>query len=159
VLWSELGPLYAAAAAGMPPNDSTPELQMPDVAAWLEARERSDPAPAPVTIDATEADLPRPFRAVAGHAGKRVELELASDITDQLTRGSARIGATPFEITLSAFALLLRRLTGRRDVAFGTPRTVREGAGFEGLVGYLLEMSAVRLEVGPDSTLRSLLAQ
>ena len=152
VLLRELGVLYRSARAGVPADLPPPALQMPDVAA---VAPRSGVARGVGAVrEAQESDLPPPLGAVSGPVSRRFEVDLPPGWAARLSAGAGSEGVTPFELALAGFLLLVRRLTGRDRVTVGTPRTLREGAPFEGLVGYLLEMVPAQAEFAGTTTLR-----
>ncbi|MCA2227868.1 non-ribosomal peptide synthetase [Nonomuraea aurantiaca] len=59
-------------------------------------------------------------------------------------------GTTPFVTLLAAFAEIISRWCGRRDVCIGYPVSRRELAGMEDLVGFFVETSVLRLDLEDD---------
>ncbi|MET8628247.1 amino acid adenylation domain-containing protein [Kitasatospora sp. NPDC004669] len=64
---------------------------------------------------------------------------------------------TPFAVVATAFATLVHRLTGSRDVILGFPASLRRHADADALVGYLANAVPLRLEFAAEDDLASLL--
>jgi amino acid adenylation domain-containing protein len=162
ILLRELGELYRSHVRGEAPRLAAPAIQMPDVAAWLRRRLASATgaqALPEASADAADAGLPRPFdpSSVRGDVGRRSQFDLPHGLGAALTDFAVRAGATPYEVALSAFLVLVRRLTGLPGAVVGTPRTVRDRADLEGVVGYLLEMVPAHAEFDGGRSFREVL--
>ncbi len=109
----------------------------------------------------TPAALPadRPAPAVPGFQGGVVHAWLDDTFTDRLRRWSRAQGTTPLPVLLTAFNLLLARYTGQRDVVVGTPVAGRRGRDVAKLVGYLVQMIALRNAVDEDQSFETLVAR
>ncbi|WP_316524291.1 non-ribosomal peptide synthetase [Kitasatospora brasiliensis] len=64
---------------------------------------------------------------------------------------------TPFAVVATAFATLVHRTTGSRDVVLGFPASLRRHADADPLVGYLANAVPLRLEFGAQDDLAGLL--
>lgn len=116
-------------------------------------------APPPVEAWPSEGSvLPGPLGPVGDAAAGRTAMEPGAGWAERLSLAAAREGATPFELALGAFVVLLRRLIGHERVALATPRTLRDGANLDRVVGYLLELVPVVADVAPTSTFREVVA-
>ncbi len=172
VLVRELAVLYHRSSSG--PSSSNggaglPELglQYADFAAWQrehlsgEALERQLAfwrqalADLPAALE-LPADRPRP--AVASLRGRRLELVVPAPLGAGLATLARQSGATPFMVVLAAYAMLLARLSGQRDLVVGTTIANRNRSEVEGLIGFFVNTLALRARVAGDSTFRELLA-
>ena len=61
---------------------------------------------------------------------------------------SRSLGGSLFQVVLALWALLLCRHAGQEEVVVGSPYHGRDAAGTEGLIGYFVNMLALRVEVG-----------
>ncbi|MBG0830307.1 amino acid adenylation domain-containing protein [Planomonospora sp. ID67723] len=121
-------------------------------AAWLAAREDTAALErrvehlggAPAVLDLPR-DLPRP--AVQTFEGASVRTEADAETGAGVRALAARLGATPYAVMLSAFAQVMRRLTGQSEMIVGTPVADRRDPAFEPLVGCLVQVVPVRLAV------------
>ena len=52
-----------------------------------------------------------------------------------------------YQLVLAVWALLLCRLAGQEEVVVGSPYDGRDAAGTEALIGYFVNMLALRVEV------------
>jgi amino acid adenylation domain-containing protein len=167
VLAQEVSALYRAFAAGRPSPLPALAVQYPDYAVWqrrwlagdaLEEqlawwRERLAGAPAALELP---ADRPRP--AVPSFAGAVVRLPLGAGLTAGLAGLSRRSGATPFMTLLAAFQALLHRYTGQQDLVVGSPVAGRGRLELERLIGFFVNMLALRADLGGDPAFQGLLA-
>jgi amino acid adenylation domain-containing protein len=106
-----------------------------------------------------ELPLDRPRPAMQSHAGGSVPLVLSPELTASLRAFSQRHGVTLFMTLLSAWGLLLSRLSGQQDVVIGTPVANRQRREVEGLIGFFVNTLALRLRIDAQPSVASLLAQ
>lgn len=102
-------------------------------------------------------DRPRP--AVQTYRGALHRFSIDAATTAALKDVGRAAGATPYMTLLAAYAALLARYSGADDLIIGSPFACRDRAGVTGLVGYLANPVALRVDVGDDPTFRALLAQ
>ena len=95
-------------------------------------------------------DRPRPTEQT--FAGGRVELALGETLTDELKALSRRHGMTLYMTILAAWATVLSRLSGQRDVVIGTPVANRRRPELENLIGFFVNTQALRVEVSGSVT-------
>ncbi|WP_430330886.1 amino acid adenylation domain-containing protein [Rhodococcus sp. ACT016] len=103
-----------------------------------------------------------PGAPAAGAEGVRsVEVGLSVDATEALDRLGRERGLTTSTLVHGAWGLLLARLTGRRDVLFGSTVSGRGGdlPGIETMVGLFINTVPARLRVRPDETAADVLAR
>jgi non-ribosomal peptide synthetase component F len=67
--------------------------------------------------------------------------------------------ATLYMVLLGAFATLLLRYTGQRDLIVGTPTANRGRVEVEELIGFFVNLLPLRVELAGNPTFRGLLAQ
>ncbi|MEV4531428.1 amino acid adenylation domain-containing protein [Streptosporangium sp. NPDC049304] len=126
-----------------------------DYARW--ARERSDGdgvdwwrehlKDAPMVLDLPR-DTPRP--PVQTFFGALRTAEIDNETGDRVRRLAVRLGVTPYPVLLAAFAQLLSRLSGQRDLLVGTPYADRGHVAFESLIGMCVRMLPLRLRQDPE---------
>ncbi|HEY0372253.1 MAG TPA: condensation domain-containing protein, partial [Thermoanaerobaculia bacterium] len=168
VLVRELAALYTAFTQGEDDPLPSLEIQYADYAQWqrrwLQGEELARQSAfwkqhltgAPALL-ALPLDHPRP--AVESHAGSSVPLVLSAELTAALRTFSQRHGVTMFMTLLSAWGVLLSRLSGQTDVVIGTPVANRQRREVEGLIGFFVNTLALRLQLDDQPTLPALLAQ
>ncbi|HEV2734666.1 MAG TPA: condensation domain-containing protein, partial [Longimicrobiaceae bacterium] len=168
VLYRELSALYAAFARGGPSPLPEPALQYGDFAVWQRDRlsgevleqqvgfwkEKLRGAPALLELP---ADRPRP--AVQTHRAGVHALVLPPAAADALRDSARRSGATLFMALLAGYAATLRRYAGQDDVVVGTPIAGRTRAETEGMIGFFLNMLALRTDLSGDPTFAELLGR
>lgn len=64
-----------------------------------------------------------------------------------------------FTLLLTAFMLVLYRVSGQRDLAVVTPFSGRPSSRFEDVIGYFINLIVLRMQFDGSSTLEDLLAQ
>ncbi|HSK80240.1 MAG TPA: non-ribosomal peptide synthase/polyketide synthase [Thermoanaerobaculia bacterium] len=155
-LWvfvSELAALYAAFSAGRPSPLPEPSVRYGDFAVWqrrwlagerLEQqlawwRARLEP---PLPVLDLPADRPRP--AVRSWRGARLRRVLPGELAAGLSALGREADASLFIVLLAAFDTLLSRFTASRDVLVGSPIANRHRVEVEELIGYFVNMLALR---------------
>ncbi|MEO7583969.1 MAG: amino acid adenylation domain-containing protein [Ferruginibacter sp.] len=79
------------------------------------------------------------------------------ELSAQLQQFSQHQGATIFMTLLAAFNLLLHRYSGQEDICVGTPVGGRQQQELEGMIGFFVNMLALRTEVNGSDSFKSLL--
>ncbi len=155
VLADDLTRAYAAAAAGRSPAlDPLPvdyidysEQQRRDLASPRMARAfdhwRRRLAGAPTL--ALPADYRRP--ATQSFRGAVRSARLGRDAVDALAEVARSAGASSFVAALTAFAVLLSRLSGDEDIVVGTPVGGRPGPEYADVVGFFANTLPIRLDL------------
>ncbi|GAA1263703.1 hypothetical protein GCM10009677_14190 [Sphaerisporangium rubeum] len=143
---ADLAALYSG--SDLPPPAS-PEYA--DYAAWSAERARERvPERLPYWRDrlaGVEPVFPRvPNRGGAGRGSATSAARVGRDVVDGLRRGGA---ATPFTVLLSAYLVLLHRLTGRRDLVTGMVTSGRGRREIEPVVGCFINLVPLRVTL-PD---------
>nr|WP_262416021.1 non-ribosomal peptide synthase/polyketide synthase [Pseudomonas fluorescens] len=168
VLTRELMALYQAFSHGQPDPLPPLTLQYGDYAVWQrqwlsgEVLQRQsdywqqtlDGAPALLTLP---TDRPRP--AQQDYTGGNVEVLLDERLSTGLKTLSQRHGATLFMTLMSAWALLMSRLSGQTDVVIGAPVANRSRAEIEGLIGMFVNTLALRIDTSGAVSVEALLAR
>ncbi|TXK39557.1 non-ribosomal peptide synthetase [Nonomuraea sp. C10] len=155
-LLDDLGTAYRGLP--LPPPD---EFGYADYAAWQRGRPVADDlrwwrsylAGLPPVLE-LPGDRPRPaVQSFLGGTGRRV---LPPDLAAALADFARSRSATVFDVALSAFALLLRRWTGRSDLPIATPVAARPLPELEPLVGFFVNTLVVRADVSGDPSFAQL---
>lgn len=163
VLMAELAGFYRQAVTGLPYDAPALPIQYGDYAAWHQDQAQAVPqmgfwqdrlgSDLPVTRLPT--DFPRP--AIASHDGALHPLTLPADLTDRLRALGAQQGASLFAVLLAAFALLVHRHTGQRDLILGIPAANRSRPETEPLVGLFVNPLPIRCTIDPAQGFTALL--
>ncbi|MEZ0362622.1 amino acid adenylation domain-containing protein [Mycobacterium sp. pUA109] len=106
---------------------------------------------------ALPTDRPRP--AVQTYAGALHRFRIDAQVAAGLKRVGRAAGATPYMTLLAAYAVLLQRYSGQDDVLIGSPFACRDRAGLTGVVGYLANPVALRVDLGHDPSFTALLGR
>ncbi|MCW3815757.1 amino acid adenylation domain-containing protein [Micromonospora sp. DR5-3] len=165
---TELAALYDAFLAGRPSPLPELAIQYHDFARWQRERlaslaDHDDMRYWLHQLDgvATTLELPtdRPRPPVQTFKGAVCVRELGQPLTDGLRRLGQQAEATLFMTLLAAFQTLMFRYSGQRDICVGTPVAGRVRAELEPMVGFFVNMLALRTTVDDSWSFTDLLAQ
>ncbi|MFL5357439.1 amino acid adenylation domain-containing protein [Archangium sp.] len=167
VLARELRTLYQGFASQRPATLEPLPLQYADFAlwqqelltgetleslhAWWEERLRG--------LEPLELPVDRPRPAVQTFRGGAVPVVLSEALSERLRGLSRQEGSTLFVTLLSAFAVLLRRYSGQRDIAIGSATAGRTQEELESLIGFFVNTLVLRLDLSGNPPFSKLLEQ
>ncbi len=168
VLVREVSALHAAFSRGEAPRLPELPVQYADFAVWqrlwlrgetLEAqigywKERLRGAPPLLEIPTDRPRAARPGAQAASHAFAFPPR--LSERVRELSRGE---GATLFMTLLAGWQALLARYAGQDDVVVGSPIAGRTQRETEGLIGFFVNMLALRVDLSGDPTWTELLGR
>jgi amino acid adenylation domain-containing protein len=168
IIRHELKAMYDALIAGHVAPPPTPETSYRDYVWWqrdlLEgARGEAlwqywkDHLAGPLPVIQLPTDRPRP--AVQSYEGDAVDFEIPREVVESLRKLSQETGATIYSTLLTAYLVLLFRLTGQRDLLVGTPTAGRTRMEDANVVGYFVDPVVIRARVEEGETLGGLLRQ
>ncbi|WP_426752689.1 amino acid adenylation domain-containing protein [Myxococcus sp. Y35] len=157
VLVREIVTLYGAFASGQPSPLPPLTLQYADFAIWQRDhlqgevrqklvdywRKKLEGAP-PLLELPTEHGRPK----VQTNRGGEVRFDVGASVTSALKALSHAARTTPFVGMLSAFFVLLHRLTGRDDLVLGANSINRSRTELEPLVGFFVDNLVMRANLG-----------
>lgn len=112
---------------------------------WLERF--AQPAP-PLALP---YDFPRPPKN--DFKGEVARFKVGRELLDQLKQTASQQQVTLFVVLLTAFSLLLDRLTGQDAIHIGIPVSIRDEEMFGGLVGFCSNTLVVQAGIGEAQTL------
>jgi len=168
VMRRELGALYTAFASGDEDRLAPLTVQYADYAAWqrrwlsgsalAEQAQywRTALAGAPTMIE-LPTDRRRPSRQ--DFAGASVPVTLDRTTTAGLKRLAQRQGLTLYMVVLAGWALVLSKLSGQDDVVIGSPSANRGPLETEGLIGFFVNMLAMRIDLSGAPSVTELLSR
>ncbi|WP_369929407.1 non-ribosomal peptide synthase/polyketide synthase [Xanthomonas sp. NCPPB 2632] len=153
----ELAGLYAAFRGGKSMALTPLPIQYADYALWQQAwlgedvamrqlaywRSHLEGAPAVLELP---TDRPRP--AKQDYRGDNVMVEIDAGLAAALHRLARSADVTLHMVLVSAFSILLSRLSGQDDVVIGTPVANRDQVEVEDLIGFFVNTLAVRFRPG-----------
>ena len=116
-----------------------------DGTAWW----REQLAGAPTVLN-LPTDRPRP--PVRSTAGATWAGRLPADLVARLTQRAREWRTTPFVVATAAYAALLGRLTGSRDLLIGTPVDGRLSEELEPLIGFFVNTLPLRVDLSGEPT-------
>jgi len=164
ILFTELRRLYEAFAAGRPSPLPELPLQYPDYALWQRTelerslgpslaywRRRLDGAP---TVLELPLDRPRP--EIQSFSGETVAFAFPAEVLPRLHAFATEEGATPFVVLLAAFAGVLSRASGQKDILLGSAVANRTHTTTEPLIGFFVNTVVLRLELDGTPSFREL---
>jgi amino acid adenylation domain-containing protein/non-ribosomal peptide synthase protein (TIGR01720 family) len=168
VLLQEFCELYRAAVESRAPQLAELPVQYADFAAWqrewLAAGEGErqlqywreqlgDEHP----VMELPTDRPRP--AQQSYQGDRLLFSLDAEFSQRIRTFAIQQGVTPFMAILSAYQVLLHRLSGQNDLRVGVPIAGRSRVEVEGLIGFFVSTQVLRAEVSAELSYREVLEQ
>ena len=168
VLVKEISTLYEAFCSAEPSPLAELSIQYADFAEWQRQRLQGDALEqelnywkeklegAPPLL-ALPTDRPRP--AIQSYRGATENLILGQQLTGQLKTLSQARGMTLFMTLLAAFQTLLFRYSAQDDIVVGTTAANRERSDIEGLIGFFVNMLALRTDLSGNPRFEDLLEQ
>lgn len=118
---------------------------------WLSEFENTPPALQLPT------DFPRPI--LKDYQGAAVEFALDIELTKQLRAVAKEHTCTTYMVLLSAFNILLSKLSGQEDITIGTPVSGRKSLDLERLVGMFINTICLRNYPLHDQSYRDFLLE
>jgi hypothetical protein len=168
ILLQELTCAYAAHAAGNTPTLPALPIQYGDYAVWQRqwlqgpvlqkqlSYWRQQLADAPPVLQ-LPTDRPRPARGT--RRGASEPLVIGRDVTEALHELSRREGVTLFMTLFAAYQVPLCCSSGQHDLVVGTDLANRQSVETEPLIGFFVNLLALRTHLTGDPTFRELLAR
>jgi amino acid adenylation domain-containing protein len=165
ILFDELSADYEAISSGGDPVAAEPPIQYADFTIWqLEHAEdggyaaagrfwRTELAGAPSTLP-LPADEPYPARQT--FAARCIDTEIDAGLADALRGVAAQHGTTLLTVLLTAYAVVLARLTGRDDLLIAVPMAARTRPETESAVGLFSNTVTIRVRIDGGGTLSDL---
>lgn len=98
-----------------------------------------------------ELPVDRPRPALQSQRGESIPFVLGPSLTSRLKSLCNHLGVTLSAVLYSALALVLSKLSSQDDVVIGMPMANRRIAQLEGLIGFFVNTSAIRVKL--DGTL------
>ncbi|MDF3983965.1 condensation domain-containing protein, partial [Luteibacter sp. PPL554] len=95
---------------------------------------------------ALPTDRPRP--TTQRYTGASVRVRLPETLTVDLRSLAQRCDGTPFMVLLSAWSVLMSRLSGQKDIVTGVPFANRRQEETEALIGFFANTLALRVDLG-----------
>jgi hypothetical protein len=168
VLLREVAQGYAMHRAGLPAKLPEPAIQYPDYAVWQRDWLNSDAAHAQLrrwrerlagAPSTSEFPTDRPRPAQWSYRGARHRVRLDTELTRRLRMLADGTGTTLFMVLFAALGVLLHHHTEQTDIVIGTPIANRHRVELEGLIGFLANTLALRVDLTDEPTFRDLLGR
>ncbi|MEU8825742.1 amino acid adenylation domain-containing protein [Streptomyces sp. NPDC048636] len=164
----ETGALYSAMLRGEPDPLPPARWQYTDFTRWQRewmageeptAQEEywaENLADAPPLLE-LPTDRPRP--AEQDHTGDRVHFEIGPELTTALKAVTEEHEGSLFSTLLTGWSIVLSRLSGQQDLVVGTPTANRRRGDVGGIMGFVVNTLALRVELAEAPTGSALLRQ
>jgi amino acid adenylation domain-containing protein len=168
ILVKELSTLYQAFSRGEPSPLPELKVQYADFAVWQREQLQGETlereltfwkeqlAGAPPLLD-LPTDRPRP--AVQTYRGAAETFGFSPELSRRLKTLSQKQGTTMFMLLLAAFQTLLHRYTNEDDIVVGTTVANRERSEIEPLIGFFVNMLALRADCSNNPSFLEFLEQ
>ena len=149
VLVDDLGKAYADELAGRASDLSLPRSRYGDFTRWQHAMVAGEEGErhwnywrqqlgAPLPILELPTDFVRP--TVRSYEGATKHFYLDSALTREIVNLCDSLGVSLYTTLLASFQILLGRLSGQDDILVGSPVAGRTRPGFDGLIGYFVNL-------------------
>ena len=102
-------------------------------------------------------DRPRP--PVQTYRGASFAFSLSAELSEQIRILTRTEGTTVYTLLLTAFHILLHRMTGQDDILVGSPAAGRSRNEFVSLIGYFVNLVVLRARLGDNPSFREALAR
>ncbi|MEM9820490.1 MAG: amino acid adenylation domain-containing protein, partial [Bacteroidota bacterium] len=100
-------------------------------------------------------DYPRP--SVQSTRGAQCQIRLSATLSQQLQSLAQRQEVSGFMLMMTALNILLFKYTRQEDICIGTPIAGRNDQALEPLIGFFINMLAIRNQVHPQAPFTALL--
>ncbi len=168
ILVKELGAAYGRLARGEAPSLPPLPIQYADYAVWQQEglnREEMErqlqywrkQLAAPLPVLELPTDRARP--ASQTYHGDRLGIDIPARTTEALRRLARESNTTLFMALLATYQVFLRRHSGQSDLVVGTPITGRNHPETAGLIGFFLNMLAIRTDLSGNPGFRDFLVR
>ena len=101
----------------------------------------------------------RPRPPIQTYNGASYAFTLTAELSEQLQRLSQAENTTLYVILVAAFQVLLHRYSGQEDILLGTPTASRSQAGFDRMVGAVMNTVVLRGSLGGNPSFTAFLRQ
>src|SRR6266508_4502962 len=162
VLINEVNRLYEAYGRGeSSPLEELP-IQYADYAAWQRGWLRGEALDRQVgywreQLEGVEAlELPTDYRrpVTQSYEGAGEGVLIPAETLDRLRELGRREGVTMFMLLMSAFKILLHRYSGQEQIVVGTPIAGRNRLELEPLIGFFVNMLAIKTDLAGGPSVR-----
>ncbi len=166
IISREMSALYDAFASGAPVSLPELPIQYADFAVWQRENLQGEVLDEQLSywkkqlantppVLALPSDRPRP--ETASFRGARVSFEINNEVTQQIRKLNQREGVTLFMFLLAGFSAMLYRYTNQPDIVIGTAIANRSRDETEPLIGFFINMLAMRADLSGNPTFLQLL--
>ncbi|PHM65244.1 Amino acid adenylation [Xenorhabdus stockiae] len=166
ILLRELSALYSTALGENKTSLSPLSIQYADYAVWQQKwlqgedfavqkefwQNQLQGAPALLSLP---TDYPRPPEQ--NYTGDHIPVHLSADLLSALKALGQRQNTTLFMTLLTAWGIVLTRLSGQNDIVIGTPVANRSHSELEGLIGFFVNTLPLRIETEQRHSVADLL--
>jgi amino acid adenylation domain-containing protein len=154
LLQRELLACYDTAVAGREPELPGLPVRFRDIAVrsregnhTADVQHQQDDLPEPVELPGARTRPARP-----DFAADSLPLVVPADLAAAVRKLARDSHSSSFTVLLTAFSVLLHRLTGVRDLVIGAPSTGRADPDTQDLIGYFVDLLPLRIRLGWDTT-------
>ena len=168
LLLGRLFEVYELLSEGRPVEPRLPGARYEDFVAWEQAllaseegREHlgywQDQLAGPLPLLMLPTDRPR--HGSTRTQGATHSLTLAADANERIRKFLSAHAVSPSVLFLGLYQYLLHRYTGESDIIVGVPSAGRPQERFEAVVGYFVNMMAIRSRIDNERSLLEFLSQ
>ncbi|EWM10643.1 non-ribosomal peptide synthetase [Kutzneria sp. 744] len=163
-LCRDLSAAYGARVGGAAPEWPALPVQYADYALWqqtlsIEAQVEYWTATLGGLPELLEIPTDRPRPNVASYRGDYVDIAVAPELHERLSRLARETGTTLFMVVQAALAVLFAKLGAGQDIPLGTVVAGRGDEALEDVVGFFVNTVVLRTDLSGNPTFRDLLTR
>jgi acyl transferase domain-containing protein/non-ribosomal peptide synthetase component F len=167
VILKEIGIFYDAYEQNKEANLPALDIQYVDCAVWMEKLLQSNKLEPQIAYWITQLQGPlpvlqlpsdRPRSKSPGYSGALVSFEIPALLSGKLKDLSKKEEVTFFMLFLAAFKVFLFRYSGQKDIIVGTPVANRNHIEMENVVGFFINMLALRSDMSGNPSFKDFLS-
>lgn len=157
---------YEAFSRGDTPALADPPFQYKDFSVWQREWLKGEAVQSDLsywrqqlggTLPVLDLPTDRPLSAEHTYRGESLKITLPKSVNNALNALQHQENATRFMVLLAAINTLLFRYTGQDDIILGIPIANRNRPEIERVVGFFINMLALRADLSGNPTFRELL--
>ncbi|MBT5624845.1 MAG: amino acid adenylation domain-containing protein [Proteobacteria bacterium] len=166
IIQNELAHYYPIFRSGQHPTPDPLPITYRDYALWRESCKLSDAYKeseafwqdllkiSPSSLDLV-TDFPRP--AKQSDTGAILSGKITNSLRQRLKRLTSKTSTTLFMALISAWAVVLSRRSGQKELVIGVPVSDRSHSGLEALIGFFVNTIPLRIDLTGQPTMEELL--
>ncbi|KFF74858.1 hypothetical protein HX13_12795 [Chryseobacterium sp. P1-3] len=167
VFLKEVASVYYALVEGKEPELSPVKVQYRDFALWQRNYLSGERLDSQINYwknkldDFQNLDLPSDFKRPAqiSYEGENLYFHLNKEQGEKLRVLSQKLGVSLYSLMLGGYYLMLSAYSGQDDIVVGSPIANRHHAGLEDIIGFFVNILALREKINPAQNISDFILQ